>query len=213
MGKKKLKLADPFDALDKESIKRLRQKQEDNSEENDEQSGGKATTATEETAEDAVGGPHPNTLLSETEKDSLFLTAAVSAFEAMAKRGDSLKLNNMLNDLKKTGLYEYVVKKHGGVTKFFLGRKEFGVTVDYFVSMQGHCGKMVHEARLLLGAAPKKMMKLQDFEAKLKTKLSENIFRSQVRGYPDFIKCVEAHRHDFAVDKKKIFVKLQTPKT
>jgi len=199
VGKKKLKLADPFDALDKESIKRLRQKQEDNSEENDEKSE-QQSSPTE---------PHPNTLLPDSAKDVVFLKAAMSSFEDLAKRGEQLRLNFMLNDLKQTGLYDYVVKKHGGITSFFLQTRDFGITVDHYLSLKGHCERLVQEARRFLEVAPKRMMKIQDLEVKMKTRLTASAMQEQLRGYPDFVKALEAHRNDFAVDKKKVFVLLK----
>ena len=55
VGKKKLKLADPFDALDKESLKKLQQKQEDNAEEKDDEDG----TASSEAKPQDSGGAQP----------------------------------------------------------------------------------------------------------------------------------------------------------
>lgn len=143
------------------------------------------------------------------EKEQKFEEVAKQSFIRAFKNGKTLQLNNMVKDLKASGLMEYIKATHG-VKKWFLNSDTFGLNIkDNFVSMKGHNDSFLEDIISILQKAPKYMMKMHQLMTSLRARISENGVRNGLRGYPSLEAFILANNKNFLISKKGNFVTIK----
>jgi len=169
-----------------------------------------APSSPSSSSSDAPIPVHDPSAMSDQEIDAKFLEVAIASWNKLVSNAALFKVEQMVPDLKASGLFDTIRARHGAVRKWFALHPEvFGLSVDNFISFVGYNEDFRARVKETLAAAPKQTMKLHQLTTDIKSQVSENGFRKAMRGYDNMTNYISAHSNDFMLSKDKTFVTIR----